>query len=768
MFLKRYMRVINKNLAMCLFAASMFPLFGQMSTPNWQEKSRNTVFLEQKGSKNLTIEDAFNPKNYPSGPIFTSYPSSTFVAYQYIRNKEKGNHIYKANPGMGELKYSEQILVHFDSVQAAMKTLGVSVGFLSFHFDTEEAGWFLAGDQVFNFFLRPGGRFEAYSMLKLSKDRVAEEISTTDQACIYPKGKTTCRMAAYVENHNIYVSDLEKTTQITFDGQEGIVYGQSVHRNEFGITKGLFWSPNAHKLAFYRMDERRVTKYPMFSINERPAKPTEIRYPMAGDSSHTVTIGVYDPYTGKSVYLKTDGEYDQYLTNVTWSPDSKSIFIARVNRGQNKMDLLEYSSETGELLKYHFSESDSKYVEPENGPIFLGSTNKFIWQSELDGFNKLYLYSNGKVTKLQLPEGIYEVTEVLGLSSDEKTIICVGTYNTALNRAIFKIDITKNKSELINYNLGGAPSLVFHKMNPFIVATCSHINVNREIIAINWTEKMNQKVYTIPTLLYENKNPIEDFNIGKIELSSIEHSTDKVTLFTRTFYPPNFDATKKYPVVVYVYGGPHAQMVTNSWLGGGNLWMAYMASKGYIVFTLDNRGSSHRGFEFESAVHRQLGTLEMSDQLAGLEWLKSQSYIDSSRIGVHGWSFGGFMTTSLMTRQAGKYKVGVAGGPVIDWKYYEIMYTERYMDKPEENPEGYNANNLINHADKLQGRLLQIHGADDDVVVWQHSMMFVKKSVELSNPNLDYFVYPGHKHNVSGRDRIHLYKKVSQYFFDHL
>jgi dipeptidyl-peptidase-4 len=269
-------------------------------------------------------------------------------------------------------------------------------------------------------------------------------------------------------------------------------------------------------------------------------------------------------------------------------------------------------------------------------------------------------------------------------------------------------------------------------------------------------------------LLYENKNPIEDFNIGKIELNSIEHSTDKVTLFTRTFYPPNFDATKKYPVVVYVYGGPHAQMVTNSWLGGGNLWMAYMASQGYIVFTLDNRGSSHRGFEFESSVHRQLGTLEMSDQLAGLEWLKSQSFIDSSRIGVHGWSFGGFMTTSLMTRQAGKYKVGVAGGPVIDWKYYEIMYTERYMDRPEENPEGYEANNLLNHTGKLKGRLLQIHGADDDVVVWQHSMMFVKKSVELSNPNLDYFVYPGHKHNVSGRDRIHLYKKVSQYFFDHL
>jgi dipeptidyl-peptidase-4 len=762
------MRVINKYLGLCLLSAPFAPLFGQMSTPNWKIKAGITAFMEQKGSKDLSIEDAFNPKNYPSGPFFTSYPSPKFVAYQYLRNKDKGNHIYRANPGMGELKNSEEILVHFDSVQSTMKSYGETVGFLSFNFDTEESGWFVAGDRVFNFFLRPGGRFEAIPMLKLSKDRVAEEISTTDQACMYQNGKTTCRMAAYVENHNIFVSDYEKTTQITFDGKEGIVYGQSVHRNEFGINKGMYWSPNAHKLAFYRMDERRVTKYPMFSINERPAKPTEIRYPMAGDSSHTVTVGIYDPYLGKSVYLKTDGEYDQYLTNITWSPDSKSIFIARVNRDQNMMHLLEYSSETGELIKTHFVESHPKYIEPENGPIFLGSSIKFIWQSELDGYNRLYLHENGKITKLNLPEGIYEITDVLGLSSDEKTLVCVGTYGTALNRALFSIDMVKNKSQLLKTNLGGTPVSVFNKFNPFVVITTSSITSNREIIAINWSQKFNAKTFETPALLFENKNPISDFNIGKIELSSIEHPTDNVTLFTRTFYPPNFDINKKYPVVVYVYGGPHAQMVTNSWLGGGNLWMAYMASKGYIVFTLDNRGSSHRGLDFENAVHRQLGTLEMSDQLAGLNWLKSQTFVDSSRIGVHGWSFGGFMTTSLMTREAGKYKVGVAGGPVIDWKYYEIMYTERYMDRPEENPTGYEANNLINHTGKLKGRLLQIHGADDDVVVWQHSMLFVKKSVELSNPNLDYFVYPGHKHNVSGRDRIHLYKKVSQYFFDHL
>jgi dipeptidyl-peptidase-4 len=209
-------------------------------------------------------------------------------------------------------------------------------------------------------------------------------------------------------------------------------------------------------------------------------------------------------------------------------------------------------------------------------------------------------------------------------------------------------------------------------------------------------------------------------------------------------------------------------MVQNKWLGGGNLWMAYMASKGYIVFTIDNRGSANRGFDFESSIHRRLGEVEMNDQLAGITYLKQLSFVDSTRIGIHGWSFGGFMTTSLMTRYPNVFKTGVAGGPVIDWKYYEIMYTERYMDHPSSNPDGYKRTSLLPSASQLKNRLLMIHGADDDVVVLQHSLMFLDACVKSSNDQLDFFIYPGHKHNVVGRDRTHLYKKVSQYFFDHL
>jgi len=231
--------------------------------------------------------------------------------------------------------------------------------------------------------------------------------------------------------------------------------------------------------------------------------------------------------------------------------------------------------------------------------------------------------------------------------------------------------------------------------------------------------------------------------------------------------PPDFDATKKYPVIVYVYGGPHAQLVTNDWLGGASGWDFYMAQEGYIMFTLDNRGSANRGAAFENIIHRQLGVIESQDQMTGIEYLRSLGYADMDRIGVHGWSYGGFMTTTLMTDHADVFKVGVAGGPVINWELYEIMYGERYMDMPQENEEGYANNNLLNKVEKLTGRLMLIHGTADPVVVWQHSLNFVQKCVE-KKVLVDYMVYPGHEHNVRGYDRIHLMRIVTRYFEDHL
>jgi dipeptidyl-peptidase-4 len=264
--------------------------------------------------------------------------------------------------------------------------------------------------------------------------------------------------------------------------------------------------------------------------------------------------------------------------------------------------------------------------------------------------------------------------------------------------------------------------------------------------------------------LMESEDKLADYKIGTAEIGTIK-AKDGTKLYTRLIKPHDFDPNKKYPVLVYVYGGPHAQLITNSWLDGASLWMYWMAEQGYLVYTVDNRGSAERGFEFESQIHRQLGTVEIEDQLAGVEYLKSLPYVDGDRLAVHGWSFGGFMTTSLMLRTPDVFQVGVAGGPVTDWKYYEIMYGERYMDRPEQNKEGYEQASLMTHAENLKGDLLLIHGTSDDVVVMQHNLALVQKFVELGI-QMDFFPYPMHKHNVRGKDRVHLMRKVLNYVLE--
>ncbi len=822
--------------------------------------------IEQKGSKNLVITDCFGIQNAPvfGNPTFLKYPSKDFNMIQFVMNKSRSNHLYLIPASEAYNEKNTNLFIHLDSFTDALKTAiviyknktGESLkdeniklnNVPTINWNSVFSGWFEYNGFIVKLNLESSQswKFESNS-IRLNKDSKStmtmqdskdlstspvglnlsvlykvEDNSGTSLSLVNYNATNILGRTAYIKDHNLYVvgNDQEKR-QITTDGKEGIVYGQSVHRNEFGINGGMFWSNDLSQLAFYRMDESRVTKYPMFDIKPRPAQPTEIRYPMAGDSSHTVTLGIYNLQTQKTIYLNTQGSYDHYLTNITWAPDGKSIYLFWVNRDQNKTELREYSLVDGNLIKIHLEYTHPKYTEPENGLIFSKSIPEgFIFQSEHSGFNHLYLYlkNNTNIPKkikankntqifadggvfnhygflFPITQGNWEVTEVLGLDATENQIIYLSTYSSkgneqgALNRVPLISNIqtgetkwihkavnrsitnernkNNNESELLEEYVQLA--LWMPGVNKLLLQT-STISQPMNLYSVDLTEvmvnsKSNKKIATA-LLFYAASNPTANFNMGEVKLESIKNQG--VVLFQRTFLPPNFDSNKKYPVVVYLYGGPHAQMVTNGWLGGGNLWMAYMASEGYIVYTIDNRGSSHRGLDFENATHRNLGTIEMQDQLLGLDYLKSLPYVDSTRIGVHGWSFGGFMTTSLMTRFPGKYKVGIAGGPVIDWSFYEIMYTERYMDRPDENPNGYAQNNLLNHAHKLQGPLLMIHGADDDVVVWQHSLMFADKCVKSMNTKLDYFVYPGHKHNVVGRDRAHLYKKISEYFFEKL
>lgn len=565
---------------------------------------------------------------------------------------------------------------------------------------------------------------------------------------------------AYLDNFNLFVANGAGREQVTTDGSKDIVYASSVHREEFGISKGTFWSNNGKVLAFYRMDQRMVTDYPIIDWTTRPAHNVNIKYPMAGDKSHQVTVGVYNAETKALVYLKTGEPVEQYLTNIAWSPDDKYIYIVVLNRGQNHMKLNQYDAVTGNFVKTLFEEKDEKYVEPLVPVLFLkNDPSKFIWQSNRDGWNHLYLYSSeGKLLK-QLTKGPWEVLDVKGFDAKGRQLFYVSTEESPITRNLYALNVKTGKTRRITQGFAVHNAQVSTSGNTVI----DSYSTPDEPRVIRLVETTSAKA----KILLKAASPLAAYATEKSSVFTIKGNSGE-ELYMNLYKPVNFDATKKYPVIVYWYGGPHAQLVLNSWnAGAGDYWSRYMAQRGYVVLTVDVRGSDNRGKAFEQSMFRRAGEVQMEDMMTAVDYLKSQPYIDAANMGLFGWSFGGFATTDFMLTHPGVFKAAVAGGPVINWQFYEVMYTERYMDTPQENPEGYAATYLSNKVDQLKGKLLLIHGQQDPVVVQQHSVDFVKHAVD-KGVQVDYMIYPGHEHNVLGKDRVHLYQKVTDYFMQNL
>lgn len=559
---------------------------------------------------------------------------------------------------------------------------------------------------------------------------------------------------AYTIKNNLYISMNGMTIQVTHDDKSGIVNGHTVHRVEFGINTGTFWSPNGKVLAFYRKDETMVADYPLVNNNTRIATEKTTKYPMAGEISHQVTLGVFNPETGKTVFLKTGKSKDHYLTTVTWDPSGKYIYISILNRDQNHLKLNKYDIISGDLVNTLFEEQNPKYVEPEH-PLYFNpnNPNEFIWFSERDGYDHLYLYNTDGKLISKITSGNWVVTNFIGYFGKNR-VFFNATKESPLEQNIYSVSLTGGDVIRISPDHGTHTGLVNYN-GKYIIDVYSNTETARIYKLVN---RKGKEIRVIK----ENNHPLKDYNLGKTQIFTL-NPENTPELYCRIITPPDFDSTKKYPVIVYVYGGPHAQLITDSWLSGAGLFLNYLAQQGFVVFTLDNRGSANRGRDFEQAIFRNLGTLEVKDQMAGVNYLKLLPYVDSTRIGVDGWSYGGFMTISLKLKNPGVFKVAVAGGPVIDWKYYEVMYGERYMNTPQTNPEGYKNASLLNYVDNLKGKLLVIHGTMDPTVVWQQSLLFLQAAIKAGK-QMDYFVYPGHEHNVKGKDRAHLYTKITEYF----
>ncbi|NCA85643.1 MAG: S9 family peptidase [Clostridia bacterium] len=564
---------------------------------------------------------------------------------------------------------------------------------------------------------------------------------------------------AYTIGSDLYVSVGGKETLIE-KGDDNILYGHVPSRNEFGINQGSFWSADGSRLAFYRIDQTDVSRYPLVDLYTPVATASPICYPTAGGKSQKVKLGIYNLGLNEITYLNTSGSENQYLTSVTWAPDGKSIYVGILNRDQNYFSMNQYDASTGQHLLTLFTEQNERYVEPQHDLYFLpGDAQRFIWQSRRDGWNHLYLYqTDGKLVK-QITTGEWEVTDLLGLGDNDKMVYYESTAASPLERQLYATSLSNGRTTRLTQQEGVHTIMASHGMMNFL-DIFSSIDMARAYYLLDNDGK-------IADTLLEDANPWQDYAVGKMEIFSLKADDGETDLWCRLIKPVDFDPTKKYPALVYVYGGPHAQLIDKSWTGSAGFWLNLMAQQGYVVFTLDNRGSANRGFAFESAIHRQCGEIEMADQMTGVEYLKSLPYVDQERMGIDGWSYGGFMTMSMFLRHPGIFEAACAGGPVIDWKWYEVMYGERYMDTPMQNPEGYRQANLLNYADQIDGHLLMIHGTNDPVVIWQNSLMFLDAAIE-NGKQVEYFVYPGAEHNMGGKARAHLFEKIATFFNNNL
>ena len=598
------------------------------------------------------------------------------------------------------------------------------------------------------------GKYYRYSLTEKSGKNLQE----TDETAENQTFDASKQNLAFTEKNNLYFfnSNKEKIA-VTNESNEGILSGQSIARNEFGIKNGIFWSPKSSYLAFYQKDQSQVADYPLLDITETPGKLINLKYPMIGQKSEKPRVGIYNLATKKTVFIAPkSGVSDDYLTNLSWSPDENYVLIAELNRAQNDMNLNVYDANTGAFVRTILNEKNKDWVEPQHEAFFPNAkSNNFIWLSEKEGFQNLYYYSiDGKLIK-QLTENQFTTKEIIGANSLGTEIYFKATGANPTNMLVYKVDL-KGKQTLITKDEGVHSFAISTDGNWYFDEYSNHSTPSKSLLI-----DKNLKV----TTLLVSKNKFDGYQLGTADIKTIKAADGITDLYTRLIKPSNFDPTKKYPVLVYVYGGPHAQMITNSFLDGANLWMYWMAEQGYLVFTVDNRGSGNRGFAFESVIHGRLGVNEMEDQMKGVDYLKSLPYVDGNRLAVHGWSYGGFMTTSLMLRKPDTFKVAVAGGPVTDWKYYEVMYGERYMDTPTENQKGFDEANTLNYVNNLKGKLLLIHGTNDDTVVMQQNFVLLKKFVEAEK-QVDFFAYPMHKHNVLGKDRVHLMTKVLNYVIE--
>ena len=555
--------------------------------------------------------------------------------------------------------------------------------------------------------------------------------------------------------------------QLTFEENPDIIIGEPAHRNEWGIEKGIFLSPSGTKAAFYRTDTSKESRY-YFAANGFPKeKQDSCLYPYSGQPNPPVTVGVADLEKGAVIYLQTPDEV--YFSGITWSGDEKNIFVTEIERSQQHCRLCRYNAKSGAIEAVLLNETSSTYVEPMFGPLFVrlpDGGEGIVWVSRKDGWQHLYLHTLAGQLIRQLTAGEWEVIALIGQDMNGD-ILYLSTETSPLEQNLYAVS-TGGKKRAVAPLDGAVLNARLSGEGTFLIYEFSTPQIPRQIdwvaLAANETFSLYKAGNTHPEVeVLPFDTPLQYSTKVQVYAGSLSAADNKTPLYYRLCLPAGFDAGEKYPAIQYVYGGPHVQLVSNTWLYNAQGWEIYLASRGYAVFTLDARGSKNRGQAYEQSIFRRLGSPTDSDLIAGTEWLRKQSFVDAGRVGVYGWSFGGYMALRLLLNYPDYFKAGIVGGAVTNWRWYESMYTERYMQTPEKNPEGYDSTDLTRQTTKLSVPLLLIHGDRDPIVLPRHLFGFVNACAsEGKQPTIT--LYPKQEHNIEGKERVHLFRQISEFF----
>lgn len=701
--------------------------------------------LLQAQKKDISLEDIWKKGTF-RGDYMNSLNSMNGDFYSLLNYNEGSSSVDKY-----DYKTLEKVATIVDS-----KDLNGLKTFESYSFNSDETKLILGTNFKPIFRHSFLGTFYVYDIASKSLKLIGEDIQR-------PTFSPDSKRVAYAKDNNLFIRDFSSNTivQITQDGEKNkIINGITdwVYEEEFGFVKAFEWSVDGSNLAFLRFDESAVKTFSM-DVYGKGKYPTQevFKYPKAGEDNAKVTLHVYSLATNGTAKI-IFGEYE-YIPRINWTKDGNILAVRTLNRHQNDLKMYFINAKTYDTTLI-LNETDTAYVDVTDDLTFLND-NSFIWTSEKDGFNHIYHYSNKGELINQVTKGNWEVTSYYGFDSEKKTIYYQSVENGSINRGVYSISLTGENKKILS-NASGTNRASFSKNMHYFINTFSDANTPVVYSLRDDAGKVLKIVKDNAAL----KEVIATYNLSKKEFSTININGNDLNMYT--IKPSNFDSNKKYPVLMYQYSGPGSQNVSNSWNGANDYWHQMLVQSGYIVVCVDGRGTGFKGREFKKITQKKLGKYEVEDQIAVAKELGNLPYVDAKRIGIWGWSYGGFMSTNCILKGNDVFAAAIAVAPVTTWRFYDSIYTERYMQTPEENPTGYDENSPLNYPELLKGKYLLIHGTADDNVHVQNSFRMAEALIQ-ANKQFEWGIYPDRNHGIyGGNTRLHLYTKMTNFIKNNL